>query len=589
MRVNLPMDVTTLFGSPEWKGGPLVVLHNAMGRPPSAMLGKNYIWLLPFVKASPSKIPSGYFITDVFLYLDAIFCKNVFHPDTTKIPRETRSELAAAEAVKTKRCLQALRYLWRNAKQASHCPRVQMLKDYLAPSPLQERNQEQRPEHLEDHSDSEGDGPADVDIEVHSPHGSPEASDHESEGSGDEGHGEASNESHGEESNEEEMDDSCKGRVIQHAERVDSLVSQPEVADTLSDSDASSLKAATIRLDDTHPSPSSPAASEGSQEIQNSQESQESDPDMRDSQVGSGWLGKFYAKYGRFGKDENSDPNLPRCVVEGNKGEMLDHIRATLVGGNAELGEHPMMDSYIDHCAAALVDYGQYVFTTLKTERHFFDFVGDEKSQDAKPAALRSSQVATKASTHNTGFRDALHLMKLGRAADEADEECSLTPAPKKPRLSDEVARGLEITPPPVVGMQSAKAMAKLKKQDKGEKDPESKQPRKVSKGSTASNCAEDGERVKVRLFKGYDLSQLPEAALPFGDGVYKGNHSYTVTIGQAAFEVLCKHGAYVIKRCANDCEKPASAQVTWSRFGGPCNAWDEACQRAGLVSSENS
>ena len=55
----------------------------------------------------------------------------------------------------------------------------------------------------------------------------------------------------------------------------------------------------------------------------------------------------------------------------------------------------------------------------------------------------------------NTGFRDALNLMKLGEAADEVDEECSITPAPKKPRLADEIARGLEITPPPVVGMQS--------------------------------------------------------------------------------------------------------------------------------------
>ena len=55
MRAGLPLDVTVLFNSAEWKGGPLVVLHNAMGRPPSAMLGKNYIWLLPFVKEFPSK------------------------------------------------------------------------------------------------------------------------------------------------------------------------------------------------------------------------------------------------------------------------------------------------------------------------------------------------------------------------------------------------------------------------------------------------------------------------------------------------------------------------------------------------------
>ena len=34
--------------------------------------------------------------------------------------------------------------------------------------------------------------------------------------------------------------------------------------------------------------------------------------------------------------------------------------------------------------------------------------------------------------------------------------------------------------------------------------------------------------------FKGYDLSALPEAALPFDGQVYKGAHSYTVNVGDA-------------------------------------------------------
>lgn len=76
--------------------------------------------------------------------------------------------------------------------------------------------------------------------------------------------------------------------------------------------------------------------------------------------------------------------------------------------------------------------------------------------------------------------------------------------------------------------------MAKLKKQDKGEKRAEPKRGRKVSKGSSVSNVAEDGERARVKSWKGYDLSELPDEALPFRDGVYKGNHSYTVTVGEA-------------------------------------------------------
>ena len=39
-----------------------------------------------------------------------------------------------------------------------------------------------------------------------------------------------------------------------------------------------------------------------------------------------------------------------------------------------------------------------------------------------------------------------------------------------------------------------------------------------------------------------------------------------------------------MVKRCAVGCEKPHSAQVTWSRFGGPVAAWHEACARAGVL-----
>ena len=43
------------------------------------------------------------------------------------------------------------------------------------------------------------------------------------------------------------------------------------------------------------------------------------------------------------------------------------------------------------------------------------------------------------------------------------------------------------------------------------------------------------------------------------------------------------------MKRCTDDVDKPAAAQVTWSRFGGPVNAWSEACERAGVGSAESS
>ena len=42
---------------------------------------------------------------------------------------------------------------------------------------------------------------------------------------------------------------------------------------------------------------------------------------------------------------------------------------------------------------------------------------------------------------------------------------------------------------------------------------------------------------------------------------------------------MLCKNQAYVIKRQVPGTPKPTGAQVTWSRHGGPVNAWKEALQ----------
>lgn len=55
LMAGLPLEVTSLISGPTWKGGTLVVLPDPLGRPPSTMLGKNYIWLMPFVKAFPHK------------------------------------------------------------------------------------------------------------------------------------------------------------------------------------------------------------------------------------------------------------------------------------------------------------------------------------------------------------------------------------------------------------------------------------------------------------------------------------------------------------------------------------------------------
>ena len=46
--------------------------------------------------------------------------------------------------------------------------------------------------------------------------------------------------------------------------------------------------------------------------------------------------------------------------------------------------------------------------------------------------------------------------MRLEKSADIGeDDEAVITPAPKKPKLMREIAKALEITPPPAVGRQS--------------------------------------------------------------------------------------------------------------------------------------
>ena len=58
MKAHLPLDVVAVITDDAWKGGPLVVLQGpmgALGHPPATILGKNYVWLMPFVKYYPWK------------------------------------------------------------------------------------------------------------------------------------------------------------------------------------------------------------------------------------------------------------------------------------------------------------------------------------------------------------------------------------------------------------------------------------------------------------------------------------------------------------------------------------------------------
>ena len=238
-----------------------------------------------------------------------MFNKKVFHPDTSKL--ETRAVLAAAEAVKTKRCLQALRYLWRNAKGSSHCPKVQELKSHLTESPLQNKQSK----------DAESSG----DAEPSSSEAEAWSDDEAIPGDGEERdnmvsieHGENENESEGE-GDEGEDAGACSGESADE----ESCGEDDPIVEHHAESDNDSLTAPTLRLSDCVSS-------------QESHEPIEDDMFWRDSQVSDNWLGAFYAKFGKFGKDESSHPDAPECVHKGDLKGICEHIQDTFAHSNPD-------------------------------------------------------------------------------------------------------------------------------------------------------------------------------------------------------------------------------------------------------------
>ena len=170
---NMPFEVINMITAKDWAGEPLITFENMEGKPNVEDLARNVLWLLPYFKDSPTKasgseyyikmigrfkcvwfkwksniktfvlapslqVCSGFFAADCFLYLDALLHKLLFRP---KVDRgESRLQLAAAEGVRCKRAIGALRYLWRNSA-GSHNQQVHELKSHLRCSPLQGRPQ----------------------------------------------------------------------------------------------------------------------------------------------------------------------------------------------------------------------------------------------------------------------------------------------------------------------------------------------------------------------------------------------------------------------------------------------------------------
>lgn len=69
-----------------------------------------------------------------------------------------------------------------------------------------------------------------------------------------------------------------------------------------------------------------------------------------------------------------------------------------------------------------------------------------------------------------------------------------------------------------------------------------------------------------------------------------KGQHSFTLKdsadSGGACVEVLLRHEAYFIKKMRPDFPGPYG-QISWSKHGGPHEAWELVKERAGFDRSD--
>ena len=227
---------------------------------------------------------------------------------------QTRLDRACEEAVNAKRCIGALRYLWRNSPQGAHDVSVQEMKQCLEASPVQRARD---PNALLSQGEEEGEGDAEGDGEG------------DAEGDG-EGVGEGEGEGVGEgDGSDVEMDESAD------------------------ESDASSLRAPTLRLEDVKEDSDpgeepQPLAAKPAWDPEVDSPMPGSDGELPDSQRPGAWMGKFYRDHRTLG-----DPSPARDAEsvgdseDKNDGPDDASVAETDHDGDSLSGDSPFMDGWI--------------------------------------------------------------------------------------------------------------------------------------------------------------------------------------------------------------------------------------------------
>lgn len=537
-----------VFEDPKYKGGALLGLPTSgmVKTPTASEISMNYVWLLPIVMHYPSKVPSAYLLTDAFLVLDKRMEKKLFRP--SRELNETRMGLAAVEAVKAKRLLGALRSLWRSSPGHGQDTRITHLKSYLMQSPNRRAGRAALPDAGE--APAAAAAPAaeqDEESEGDESRGDESGGD---ERGGDESGGDESG-GHESESDEKEGDESGDSEVEMLGP---SAPTSP--GDGARDDSSSDVYAPTLRLDDCR-DPSPPY-----QMVEAcSSESDSSDGESpKDSQVpGAGWMGKAMMNARHLEREEAEQAELEQRL-----GHLLGVIQESL---ERQLGNEHTLDGTLWHqyekwCYEAMKDHGEQAFDKLSQLEFFQRWVREQK---ATPAEDRAADLAEP--NVPQAAKPPAGSVKRGSSS---GEEVIITPAAKRPKFAGDVAKGLQLTPPPVCGPQTAKHMSNVKADDK-----------------MAELGGEKGTHMKT--FHEYDLVAMgiPVSARPIAGVPYLGKHGYTLKSSTGAVvECLLKNKAFVVKKVANDHPDPSGlkkGQMTWSKFGGVDGAWLEAVERSGF------
>ena len=119
IKQGLPLSVNQLLSGNGWSGGDLIQLEDTITSAKAEDLVINYCWAKPVITQFRDRIPSGFYLTDVFLYLDRVWFGKLLIPREVDGVMMDKTDLAAHESKKMKCLLSGLRSLWRSSTLAS--------------------------------------------------------------------------------------------------------------------------------------------------------------------------------------------------------------------------------------------------------------------------------------------------------------------------------------------------------------------------------------------------------------------------------------------------------------------------------------